>query len=372
MALQGDLDSFALPDVLRLLAGTGKTGRLAIDASDTVGELWVLDGDLVGGEVACAPHASRPADVVFELIRLEGGAFVFEDGERLVDSTERSRVTDAIEEAQRLLAEWAEVKTVVPTIHATVRLVTEIDGEDVTVAAGQWRVLAAIGDDTTVRRLGDHFELTDLVVSRHVKDLVENGLVELGEAVEPANEAPADETASLPVADASSSDDHADEFDADQFDADQFDVNQFVAAVQGTEEDMGDHAESDQDDPAPAADVEGDLALLRSEDGSVVMEERDDALLPEPLPGAGIEFDGEVEHIGQVDGREFGAPARAGFAPVLPPGGEVEDLPRETWSRFTGSRATPVAASLGTAEDDRHREDDDRASLMRFLSTVEN
>lgn len=41
MALQGDLDSFALPDVLRLLSTTTKGGRLAVASRIGSGEVWL-------------------------------------------------------------------------------------------------------------------------------------------------------------------------------------------------------------------------------------------------------------------------------------------------------------------------------------------
>ena len=51
MALQGTLDTFALADVLRLLAATTKTGRLQIDGDRGVGSIWLVDGAVVAGVV---------------------------------------------------------------------------------------------------------------------------------------------------------------------------------------------------------------------------------------------------------------------------------------------------------------------------------
>ena len=47
MALQGTLDTFALPDVLRLLASTRKTGRLRITADRGSGSIWLDGGSVV-------------------------------------------------------------------------------------------------------------------------------------------------------------------------------------------------------------------------------------------------------------------------------------------------------------------------------------
>ena len=253
MALQGDLSSFALPDVLRLLAGTAKTGRLGVSANHGSGEVWLCEGDLVGGSVTTSQHAKRAADVVFELLRFDEGSFLFDDGEEAQEPGEPSGVDEAISAAQALLVEWTEVEAVVPSMNSWVSLVTELDGTEVTVTAPQWKLLAALGGGATVRALGNRFEITDLKISRRVKGLVEAGLVELGDPV----------------------DEHEDARFAD----------------------VG--AES------VAHALAGDLALLSAEAGPVVMESHEDALLPEPLPGEGTTFAGDIDALGTVDGRSF-------------------------------------------------------------------
>ena len=57
MALQGTLDTFALPDVLRLLAATKKTGRLRITGGRGTGSVWATAGEICGVEATHAPHA---------------------------------------------------------------------------------------------------------------------------------------------------------------------------------------------------------------------------------------------------------------------------------------------------------------------------
>lgn len=253
MALQGDLSSFALPDVLRLLAGTAKTGRLGVSASHGTGEVWLCEGDLVGGAVSTSQHAKHAADVVFELLRFDEGSFVFDDGEEPHEPGEASGVDEAISAAQALLVEWTEVEAVVPSMNSWVSLVTELDGTEVTVTAPQWKLLAALGGGATVRALGNRFQITDLKISRRVKGLVEAGLVELGEPVDDQEDTRFDDGGAESLA----------------------------------------HA------------LAGDLALLSAEAGPVVMESHKDALLPEPLPGEGTTFAGDIDVLGTVDGRTF-------------------------------------------------------------------
>ena len=250
MTLQGDLQSFALPDVLRLLAGTSKTGRLGVTGTDRSGDVWLKDGSIVAGEVSSSPHAKVASDVVFELLRFETGSFIFDDGEESAEAGDPSSVDDAIGQAEELVREWHEVESVVPSVQSWVTFAPEISGDSTTVSADHWRVLALVGGGLTVRELGDHFGQTDLVASRQVKDLLEAGLVELGEM-------PTDRAESA----------------------------------------------SSRSDSGRAYTTEEDLSVMRADDGPVVLESSDDALLPEPLPSEGTSFEGDLTDMGPVDGR---------------------------------------------------------------------
>lgn len=367
MALQGDLHSFALADVLRLLAGTTKTGRLDVAGDAGNGEVWFDHGDLVGGEVTTSPHAGRSADVVFEMLRFENGTFRFDEGEVPPDTVERSDVDDAIAAAEALLVRWVAIEAVVPSIHTWVSLAEVVDADTITVSGDQWRVLAAIAGGSTPRRLGDRFELTDLDACAAVKDLVELGLVEVGDSIEPTA---AHETTTVePPAD-------------------------------------------------PGVEDPDDVFHLSAEDGPVVLETRDDALLPEPLPGEGTSFVGELDGLGTVDGRTYGAVEPEVFTPFATDDlatddddvifASDDDAPATSWSSFgsveamvdadaeledgaeTEIEGEPVAevapivdppvieeghlppaetlAEFEGAADDLV--DDDRGSLLKFLSSV--
>ncbi|CAN5641704.1 hypothetical protein BH10ACT1_BH10ACT1_24380 [soil metagenome] len=310
MALQGDLSSFALPDVLRLLAATAKTGRLAVDGGRSTGEVWVRDGNLVGGSVTTAPHASKAADLVFELLRFDGGSFVFDDADQLVDAGEPASVETAILAAEELAAEWAAVEQIVPSMQSVVRFAPEVSGDEVVVTSKQWKVLAALGAGRTVEELGGHFEQTDLAVSRRIKALVEAHLVELGEPEPAAEEAPSTDA----VEDPSTVFEDEAPAEADAVPDDGMSVNEAYAR---------------------------DLALLSAEDGPVVLESRDDAHLPEPLPGEGTSFVGDLGTMGTVDGRSFEA-IEAEAAAAAPALGEAEVHDPAAWTSFGSVEQTPL------------------------------
>lgn len=262
MALQGDLNSFALPDVLRLLAGTGKSGRLEVTGPVGSGEVMLRDGAISSAATTTSPNASDPSDVIFDLLRFDGGAFDFAEGD-VDDPGLGADVEATIGAAQALVEEWAEIETVVPSMGAWVVMASEIDGDEVIVTADQWRALAAIGSGGNVHDLATALQLTDLAASRQVMEMVQAELV-----VVRATHGYAPPAVELD--------------DFEQFE------------VQGT----------DALDPMDDLDPMSDLEDLVAEDRPVVMEERDDALLPEPLPGEGIAYEGEPL-TGVVDGRSF-------------------------------------------------------------------
>ncbi len=182
VALQGTLETFALPDVLRLLASTHKTGRLRLTGANGSGSLWLDGGAIVSSEAARAPLADGPTDVLFELLRFKEGDFVFDDDATADAPGSPTEVEDALAAAEAMLEEWKSIEAVVPSLAAWVSLRPELPDDDVTVDAAHWRQMVAVGGGITVAGLGDQLGLAELPISRAVKDLVELGLVELGEA----------------------------------------------------------------------------------------------------------------------------------------------------------------------------------------------
>jgi hypothetical protein len=185
VALQGTLDTFALPDVLRLLAATKKTGRLRITGGRGTGSIWVTDGDVTGLEAIHAPHASEPVDALFELLRFQEGAFTF-DAEAIQENPERPADVEALlEQSEALLAEWQSIEAVVPSMDAWITLRKKLPAPGLTIDQDRWTTIVSIGAGATVRRIGDDLCLAELPVSRAVKELAEAGLVDIVESAPP-------------------------------------------------------------------------------------------------------------------------------------------------------------------------------------------
>jgi hypothetical protein len=188
VALQGTIETFALPDVLRLLASTKKTGRLRLDGSRGSGSIWVETGTIVGGEATGAPHAGGSDEVLFEMLRFKEADFIFDADSDVQMKHSPIEVEPALETAEKMLDEWKAVEAVVPSLDHYVTLAPALKGDEITIASDRWQTIVAIAGGTSVGSLGDSLELGELPVSRSVKELIELGLVSIDE---PGTGAPA-------------------------------------------------------------------------------------------------------------------------------------------------------------------------------------
>lgn len=183
MALQGTLETFSVPEVLRLLSSTRKTGMLALEGDRGHGSVWLGEGSIIS---ARSDHEGT-GDIdatLFDLLRFATGEFVFEpDATPDHPVSAEVDVDEALTRAEELLSEWQELESVVPSLLVGVRLARELQGETATVTAEQWRALAAIGDGTSAAGLGQRLGLGELDTCRRLRELIEASFVELTDDV---------------------------------------------------------------------------------------------------------------------------------------------------------------------------------------------
>ena len=202
MALQGTLDTFALPDVLRLLATTRKSGRLLVQGDTGTGSLYLDTGSIVAGETTFAP-TEEGHEVLFELLRLGDGSFLFDPADTTDNAGAPAEVEDVISAAEASHAEWLDLSTVVPSLDVAITLAEDLPGDVATVDGDRWHLIVGIGSGTTVRALADRLELRELPVLRATRGLVDDGLATIGEqttgAVSQSAAAPPKPAADLPA-----------------------------------------------------------------------------------------------------------------------------------------------------------------------------
>ena len=182
VALQGTLDTFALPDVLRLLATTRKTGRLRVNGDRGSGSLWVEEGQLAASELI-VPGATDDSliNTLFHLLRFKRGSFTFDAGAMSPAGASANEIEPLLDEAETMLVEWRSIEAVVPSVDVWLTLKPELSGSMVKIDNDRWRIIAAIGGGRTVGGVGEALGLDELPTLRGVKEIVELGLVAVGD-----------------------------------------------------------------------------------------------------------------------------------------------------------------------------------------------
>ena len=174
MALLGTLAEFHVDDILLLLAGTKKTGVLAVEGGRRAGRIWVDAGHLVGAELA---DQHDPAGVVFELLRLVEGKFAFEAGAMPANLGAPQDVQTVLAAARTKLAEWREIERVVPSLASLVALdPTAGDNGSLSITAEQWKAVAAIGAGGTAGEIAGRLGLPEFDGCKALKSVVDAGL----------------------------------------------------------------------------------------------------------------------------------------------------------------------------------------------------
>jgi hypothetical protein len=179
MSLRGSLDTFALPDVLALLATTAKTGELHVSGSSGGGRVWVDSGQVTGADANGTTHV---VDVLVHLLRLEDGDFTFHADRAAPAPAAPVDVAATLEQAEARLAEWREVEELLPSPTSVLTLAAAAPGT-VRLSRDQWAAVAAVGDGRTVDELVEGLGGDELARWRLIANLVEAGLVEVGASV---------------------------------------------------------------------------------------------------------------------------------------------------------------------------------------------
>ena len=203
MALSGTLDTFDLPDVLRLIASSSKTGRLRVSGSRGSGSVWVADGEIVASELTSI-NALSPSvvDVIFGLLRFETGSFTFEADAVAADAGPGLAMDPILDSAEQMLAEWEAIEEVVSSLETWVGLRPELTGPDVMVDAMRWRCIATVGAGVQVGLIAETLGLSEVDACRLVKELIELGLLTtIDIPAEPSPEPSSDSSSQIAISD---------------------------------------------------------------------------------------------------------------------------------------------------------------------------
>lgn len=226
MSLTGNLEIFPMPEVLRLLSRSKKSGCLRIDAGNVEGRVYLSGGSITFANTQSddvVRAALLSAGIVTEdslrSISGTGGTLVdalSEDSdsgtltdfvrEHVVESLYRIRKPGhgdfdfsvdltptyptgqsfdsdvAVAESDRRAAEWDDILSIVGDLDAPIRMVRQLaDDNSVTIASATWKVLAALEGGLSVRELATDTGVSEFRSARELSGLMRSELVEVSE-----------------------------------------------------------------------------------------------------------------------------------------------------------------------------------------------
>jgi len=214
--LHGDLGSFRLGHVVRLIAGGSKTGVLRVETGPITGRIFFVDGYLTyattrdgDGSVAALerlgsrperdrrgrnpggkwPSPARPlilqqiGEVLIRLDQGTPGRFWFIDGVTTraygAEPIQRFEVDEVLAAADGRREEWGKIVRVLPDANARFVMRPSLPGDarEAVVDAATWSVLSSIGGGASAQDIAERLNLFELSAAGLLADLYERGLI---------------------------------------------------------------------------------------------------------------------------------------------------------------------------------------------------
>jgi hypothetical protein len=227
--LQGDLESFPLSDVVRLVADGERTGVLRVETGPITGRIFLVAGRLTyattrGGDGSVSalarlgtrserdrrgrnpegkwPDPARPlilrqiAEVMLRLDRGTGGRFWFVEGVMTraygVEEVQRFTVDEVLAAAESRREEWGRIVRILPDAGGRFVMRPTLPGNenDMVVDASSWCVLAVMGDGASAQDVAERLNLFEMSAAGLLADLYESGMIVLEYALPEASVMP--------------------------------------------------------------------------------------------------------------------------------------------------------------------------------------
>ena len=178
MALQGSLAELSLPDVIQLVAVSGKSGAFHIDKDGVEGSIFLKDGKIVDAYVG----ELRGEHAVYEMAIWSTGAFAFHQGEASDEVTVRKSNANLMMEAARRLDEWRVLSRRIPSLDLIPHFPESGRGQDqVTLSPQEWILVTRIDGKKSIDAIAKLLRWAAFDVSKLLFGMITSGLVALRE-----------------------------------------------------------------------------------------------------------------------------------------------------------------------------------------------
>jgi hypothetical protein len=178
MAFQGSLDELPLPDILQLVAVSGKTGSFTIRNERAVGRIYISDGQIVHAELGTL----EGEEAVYELAIWREGDFEFTPGENDNPTTISKSNTSLLIEAARRLDEWQVLAKRVPSTRMVPVFTEEGGATTVSLSPQEWAVVRRIDESRTIEEIAVAMNEPPFEVAKVLYGMITHGLIGLRES----------------------------------------------------------------------------------------------------------------------------------------------------------------------------------------------
>ncbi len=149
MAFQGSLRELPLPDVIQLVAVSGKTGVFNLKNGNETGQIFLRKGQIV--HAAIGPLGGEQA--VYELARWFQGDFVFTPGtETETDTIDKSN-TNLLMEAARQIDEWKILSKKIESTRMVPVFAPQASRVSVSFTPAEWSVITKVDERRSIEEI---------------------------------------------------------------------------------------------------------------------------------------------------------------------------------------------------------------------------
>jgi len=177
VAFQGSLRELPLPDVIQLVAVSGKTGSFALKNGPESGRIFLRKGQII--------HATAGSLVgeqaVYELARWSEGEFAFTPGvETDIESIDKSN-TNLLMEAARQIDEWKILSKKIGSTRMVPVFAPQASRVSVSFTPPEWSVITKVDERRSIDEIAAGLGLGSFEVCKVIYGLLTSGVLALRE-----------------------------------------------------------------------------------------------------------------------------------------------------------------------------------------------
>lgn len=179
--LSGNLELFALEDVLRFVSRSGATGAVNIYRPSEGGRILLVDGEVVGASVDAFEAADHDDVVEAGLRLLDGGAGDFALDIETVDGPVREPVEEFLSAVKRRRGEWRKIVAAVGSVDDPLRLDAHLpaDVTEITLSPLEWQLAVGADGQRSLRELSHDLGTSPFAAAQALLAMANAGLLVL-------------------------------------------------------------------------------------------------------------------------------------------------------------------------------------------------